>query len=263
MKLTASRQPWAAIALLLLASSEPSHAERLPSSDLPAASTIRCSGNEQIDVAYRHIHAKAEAVQAHGNCRVRLTGMHVTADGIAVLATGNADVVIENSFVQGTQLTIKATGNAVVRYRDSTVRGEIFAAAGGRAIEAGGNTVLRLPLPVSAPLTPTASLRCEDRERVVLLHRLIDLQSNGIEVEAGCSLTLSDSHIRTRGWGLRIARGGQATVLNSVIEAGKHDIVVEDGGTLYVAGSSIPGVLQAFGDATVVDGGGNAWREAR
>lgn len=231
----------------------------LTTSYLPVTAAIRCAGNERIEVVERHVRDAVTAVEAHGNCRVRLTGVHLLAGATAVVATGNAEVVIENSFVQGAPQALKVTGNAEVRYRDSTLRGGIFAAAGGRAVDEGGNAVEVVPDPVSAPLAPEATLRCGERERVVLLHRRVDSASDGIEVAPGCALTLSDSYVRAGGWGLRIARGGRATVRNSVIEAEAGGIEVADGGVLHVAGSSIPGGLRVVGDATAIDGGGNAW----
>lgn len=249
-----------AASFLLLVGIAPGRADHLPVSHLSATSTIRCAGNERVDVVDRHILAAVDAIQAHGNCQVRLVGMHVVAGGIAVLATGNAEVVIEHSFVQGARQAFKVTGNAAVRYRDSTVRGAIFAAAGGRAIDDGANAVEHVPDPVSAALAPAAMLRCGDHERIAFLHRWIDVPGDAIEVAAGCALTLSDSHVRAGGWGLRIARGGRATVRNSVIEAGEGGIEVADGGTLHVAGSSIPGGIRVLGEgATAIDGGGNAW----
>ncbi len=265
MSRTALARDLAAVFVITTLWAGPGFAEKLPGSFLPTASMIQCAGNEQVDVADRHLRSPADAVQAHGNCKVRLSGVHVLAGGTAVLATGNAEIVIDGSFVQGGRQAVKVTGNAVVRYRDSTLRGAIFAAAGGRAEDGGGNSVEDLPRPPSAPLTPMVVLSCGDRdpierEQIALLHRGVDVPADAFEVGEGCELTLSDSYVRAGGWGLRIARGGKATVRNSVIEAGAGGIEVADGGYLHIAGSSIPGGVHRLGsEAVAIDGGGNAW----
>lgn len=245
--------------LLLLAFgwSLAAEAEQRLQSYLPASGSIRCAGNQELTIEQRHIDLAGHAIEAHGNCRVQVLGAHVLADGIAILATGNATVIVDRSFIQGTEHAIKVTGNAVVNYQDSTVRGAIFAAAGGSAIDGGGNTVERLPNPVWSPLSKAAPHRCGDRERLVLLHRSIDTSVSALEVDTGCHLTLSDSYLAA-GKGIYIAAGGKAVLRNSVVEADVQ-IEVGDGGFLHVAGSSISNGIRVVGEGTVVDGGGNAW----
>lgn len=231
---------------------------QLPPSAKAPLDPIVCSGQRDLVIRDRAIHADGDAVVADGNCNLHIVDSHIMAGGVGVRADGNADVTIEGSFVQGRQGAVWADGNANVTYRGSTLRGGVGADGNADLEDAGGNLFEHIPAAAERRLRSGETLACADGDRLTVVHRYLESEGDGVVLRGDCELLLSDSHVRAAGAAVRIVGGGSLRLRNSTLEGGGHAVLVEGEGRVVAAGSNLEGSIGS-GAGRFVDAGGNAW----
>lgn len=89
--------------------------------------------------------------------------------------------------------------------------------------------------------------------------RTIEFEGDGLVVEDGCDLYLTNSHISAGGAAITVTRG-KVHIVNSTIKGGRSSIEASQGAQVFVSSASIDGLQRRFDTAQITDLGGNRYR---
>lgn len=120
--------------------------------------------------------------------------------------------------------------------------------------------------PAAAPESPSAGLERRSQPLVCqggrLMHidgRTIEFEGDGLVVEDGCDLYLTNSHISAGGAAITVTRG-KVHIVNSSIKGGRSSIEASQGAQVFVSSASIDGLQRRFDTAQITNLGGNRYR---
>jgi hypothetical protein len=118
----------------------------------------------------------------------------------------------------------------------------------------------------AAPETPPANaeqrgqpLVCQGGRLMHIDGRTIEFEGDGLIVEDGCDLYLTNSHISAGGTAVTVSRG-KVHIVNSTIKGGRSSIEASQGAQVFVSSASIDGLQRRFDTAQITDLGGNRYR---
>lgn len=229
-------------------------AASLPESDLRGAQPIVCHATNSVELSNRHIVADGDAIVVNGSCDVVVSDSHIVAGGKGILVNGNGRVEIERSFIQGAGGAVLAHATSQVKYRNSTLRGGTAKYAMAKIIDNGGNTLEDVPSPSTSRLQSSEPITCSGRDRITVVHRIIETDGDGLVVGGNCEVLLSDSWIVADGYAVRVSDNGSVRIRNSTLEGGEGAVEITGQGRAHAAGSNIRGEVAG----RFQDGGGNA-----
>jgi hypothetical protein len=108
--------------------------------------------------------------------------------------------------------------------------------------------------------TPRLSepLRCQGERFLRLDNQRLVFAGDGIIVERGCELYLTNSRIEALGAAL-IANASKVHLSNSTLIGGTSSLRLQNGAEVYVAGSTLRGISRRFDTSELHDLGGNRW----
>ena len=119
----------------------------------------------------------------------------------------------------------------------------------------------------ATPLPPTAEVErrggqplvCQGERLMRIDGRVIEFDGDGLIVQDGCDLYLTNSRISAGGIAVTVTRG-KVHVVNSTVEGGRSSIEASQGAQVYLSGASIDGLQRRFDTAQINDLGGNRYR---
>jgi len=101
-------------------------------------------------------------------------------------------------------------------------------------------------------------LRCQGERFLRLDNQRLVFAGDGIIVERGCELYLTNSRIEALGAAL-IADASKVHLSNSTLIGGTSSLRMQNGAEVYVAGSTLRGISRRFDTSELHDLGGNRW----
>ncbi len=146
--------------------------------------------------------------------------------------------------------------------------------AGNVSITGPGVSIATVRAASGAVITPTAPvpqstsanverrsepLVCQGGRQMHIDGRAIEFEGDGLVVEDGCDLYLTNSHISANGTAIRVARG-KVHVVNSTLKGGRSSIEASQGAQVFLSSASIDGLQRRFDTAQITDLGGNRYR---
>ncbi|MGE0582544.1 MAG: hypothetical protein AB7P31_10515 [Steroidobacteraceae bacterium] len=102
-------------------------------------------------------------------------------------------------------------------------------------------------------------LVCQGGRLMHIDGRVIEFDGDGLVVEDGCDLYLTNSRIEAGGTAITVTRG-KVHVVNSTIKGVHGSIEASQGAQVYLSGASIDGLQRKFDTAQINDLGGNRYR---
>jgi hypothetical protein len=101
-------------------------------------------------------------------------------------------------------------------------------------------------------------LRCQGERFLRLDSQRLVFAGDGIIVERGCELYLTNSRIEALGAAL-VADASRVHLSNSTLIGGTSSLRLQNGAEVYVAGSTLRGISRRFDTSELHDLGGNRW----
>ncbi|HQW10011.1 MAG TPA: hypothetical protein PLK05_12620 [Steroidobacteraceae bacterium] len=147
-------------------------------------------------------------------------------------------------------------------------------AAGNVSITGPGVSIATARAPSSGAVAPTTAalesppanverrgqpLVCQGGRLMHVDGRTIEFEGDGLVVEDGCDLYLTNSHISAGGTAITVSRG-KVHIVNSTIKGGRSSIEASLGAQVFVSSASIDGLQRRFDTAQITDLGGNRYR---
>jgi len=100
---------------------------------------------------------------------------------------------------------------------------------------------------------------CQGSRLMQIDGRTIDFDGDGILVEDGCDLHLTNSHITAGGTAVTVI-GGRVHIVNSTVKGARGSIEASRGSQVFMSGASIDGMQRRFDTAQINDLGDNRYR---
>jgi len=100
---------------------------------------------------------------------------------------------------------------------------------------------------------------CQGARLMQIDGRLIDFDGDGIIVEDGCDLHLTNSQITAGGTAVTVT-GGRVHIVNSTVKGARGSIEASQGSQVFMSGASIDGMQRRFDTAQINDLGDNRYR---
>ena len=147
-------------------------------------------------------------------------------------------------------------------------------AAGNVSITGPGVSIATARAPSSGAVAPTTAalesppanverrgqpLVCQGGRLMHVDGRTIEFEGDGLVVEDGCDLYLTNSHISAGGTAITVS-SGKVHIVNSTIKGGRSSIEASLGAQVFVSSASIDGLQRRFDTAQITDLGGNRYR---
>lgn len=115
--------------------------------------------------------------------------------------------------------------------------------------------------------TQTGSAERRDGQPIVcqggrLMHidnRVIEFDGDGLIVQDGCDLYLTNSRITAAGTAITVMRG-KIHIVNSTVKGGRSSIDASQGAQVFMSSASIDGLQRRSDTAQITDLGGNRYR---
>lgn len=168
------------------------------------------------------------------------------ADGVATAPAGTeANAAAITVTREAGRLSITGPGVSIAS------AGAPAAAAG--AAGAGEAPVSRAPQRRSQPIV------CQGSRLMQIDGRSIDFDGDGIIVEDGCDLHLTNSRITAGGTAITVT-GGKVHIVNSDVKGARSSIEASQGSQVFMSGASIDGLQRRFDTAQINDLGDNRYR---
>jgi hypothetical protein len=101
-------------------------------------------------------------------------------------------------------------------------------------------------------------LHCQGGKFLRLDNQRLAFAGDGIVVEQGCELYLTNSHIEALGTAL-VADASTVHLTNTTIIGGTSSLKMQNGAEVYVGGSTLKGISRRFDSSQLHDLGGNRW----
>jgi len=101
-------------------------------------------------------------------------------------------------------------------------------------------------------------MRCQGSRFLRLDNQHLAFAGDGIIIERGCELYLSNSRIEALGAALT-ADGAKVHLANSTLIGGTSSLKMQHGAEVYVGGSTLRGISRRFDTSELHDLGGNSW----
>lgn len=130
--------------------------------------------------------------------------------------------------------------------------GEPAAVAGASRSEAGAPSA-------RAERRGNQPLVCQGARLMHIDSRVIEFDGDGLIVEDGCDLYLTNSRITAGGTAITVMRG-KVHIVNSTVKGGRSSIDASHGAQVFMSGASIDGLQRRFDTARINDLGGNRYR---
>jgi len=100
---------------------------------------------------------------------------------------------------------------------------------------------------------------CQGSRLMRIDGRVIDFEGDGIIVEDGCDLHLTNSRISAGGTAITVT-GGKVHIVNSIVKGTRGSIEASQGSQVFMSGASIDGLQRRFDTAQINDLGDNRYR---
>jgi len=100
---------------------------------------------------------------------------------------------------------------------------------------------------------------CQGARLMRIDGRVIDFEGDGIIVEDGCDLHLTNSRISAGGTAITVT-GGKVHIVNSIVKGTRGSIEASQGSQVFMSGASIDGLQRRFDTAQINDLGDNRYR---
>lgn len=90
-------------------------------------------------------------------------------------------------------------------------------------------------------------------------NRVIEFDGDGLIVQDGCDLYLTNSRITAAGTAITVMRG-KIHIVNSTVKGGRSSIDASQGAQVFMSSASIDGLQRRSDTAQITDLGGNRYR---
>lgn len=154
--------------------------------------------------------------------------------------------------------TAAANASAITVTREAgrlsiTGPGVSIASAGAPAGAAGAAPVAQVEQRRGQPIV------CQGSRLMQIDGRVIDFDGDGIIVEEGCDLHLTNSRISAGGTAITVI-GGKVHIVNSTVKGARGSIEASQGSQVFLSGASLDGLQRRFDTAQIKDLGDNHYR---
>lgn len=102
-------------------------------------------------------------------------------------------------------------------------------------------------------------LVCQGGRLMHIDNRVIEFDGDGLLVQDGCDLYLTNSRISAGGTAIRVVRG-KVHIVNSAVKGGRSSIDASQGAQVFMSGATIDGLQRRFDTAQINDLGDNRYR---
>lgn len=131
--------------------------------------------------------------------------------------------------------------------------GVSIASAGAPADAAGEAPVAQVEQRRGQPIV------CQGSRLMQIDGRVIDFDGDGLIVEEGCDLHLTNSRISAGGTAITVI-GGKVHIVNSTVKGARGSIEASQGSQVFLSGASLDGLQRRFDTAQIKDLGDNRYR---
>jgi len=100
---------------------------------------------------------------------------------------------------------------------------------------------------------------CQGGRLLRIDNRTIEFDGDGLIVEDGCDLYLTNSRVRASGTAITVTRG-KVHIVNSDVQGGRGSIDASEGSQVFLSDTAIDGLQRRFDTAQIHDLGGNRYR---
>lgn len=115
------------------------------------------------------------------------------------------------------------------------------------------------PRTASAEQRGSQPLVCQGGRLMHIDNRVIEFDGDGLIVQDGCDLYLTNSRIIAGGTAITVMRG-KVHIVNSTVKGGRSSIDASQGAQVFMSSASIDGLQRRFDTAQINDLGGNRYR---